>query len=73
MTTQASTAPLRSCRLHSLTLAPSTVPDASLTNLGREQSRQLNQDTKDTIQTDADLLVCSPVSTPLSTTALWPH
>ena len=40
------------------------VRDAPLTDLGREQCQQLNEQSKDTIQKDAQLLVVSPVSIP---------
>ena len=44
-----------------------TVPDAPLTPLGREQSAELYETTKDTIQQTAELLVSSALRRPLST------
>ncbi|KAM0751524.1 phosphoglycerate mutase-like protein [Meredithblackwellia eburnea MCA 4105] len=44
------------------------IPDAPLTTLGRQQSAELQQDTKDTFQLTADLLVSSPLRRPLQTT-----
>lgn len=38
------------------------VRDAPLTDLGREQCRQLDEQSKDTIQEEAELVVVSPVS-----------
>lgn len=63
MTTQVSTCEL----LHdlwnfSLTIGPYIVADAPLTTLGQEQSRQLNEATKNGVQKTAELLVTSPVS-----------
>jgi len=42
-------------------LPPSAVPDAPLTKLGREQSRNLREETEDDFQKDAQLIVSSPV------------
>lgn len=42
----------------------SPVRDAPLTQLGRRQSAALNEDTKNTFQLTAELLVSSPVSAP---------
>ncbi|WVQ99655.1 hypothetical protein IAU59_006794 [Kwoniella sp. CBS 9459] len=44
-----------------------TIPDAPLTNLGREQSKGLNQLSKNTFQKTAELLVCSPLRRPMET------
>ena len=49
---------------------PSVVPDARLTALGREQARKLHEDTKDTIQQTAELLVTSGLRRTLSTTII---
>lgn len=46
------------------------VPDAPLTALGREQARKLYEDTKDTIQQTAELLVTSGLRRTLSTTLI---
>lgn len=39
-----------------------TIADAELTPLGRKQSAQLHEDTKDGLQKTAELIVSSPVS-----------
>ena len=44
-----------------------TVPDAALTPLGRQQSTELYEDTKDTIQKTAELIVSSALRRPMST------
>ncbi|KAH9920770.1 histidine phosphatase superfamily [Fomitopsis serialis] len=44
-----------------------SIPDAPLTALGREQARNLYEDTKDTIQTTAELLVTSGLRRTMST------
>ncbi|WVF71212.1 hypothetical protein IAT40_006012 [Kwoniella sp. CBS 6097] len=44
-----------------------TIADAPLTNLGREQSKNLNKLSKDTFQKTAELLVCSPLRRPMET------
>ncbi|KAM0754554.1 phosphoglycerate mutase-like protein [Meredithblackwellia eburnea MCA 4105] len=43
------------------------IPDAPLTALGRKQSADLNEDTKNSFQLKADLLVSSPLRRPLQT------
>lgn len=43
------------------------VPDAPLTQLGRQQSEELYKATKDNIQKTAELLVSSALRRPLST------
>ncbi|KAE8539238.1 hypothetical protein D1P53_004336 [Cryptococcus gattii VGV] len=47
-----------------------TIADALLTALGREQSRQLNEATKNGVQRTAELLVTSPLRRPLETMLL---
>ncbi|TIC08802.1 phosphoglycerate mutase-like protein [Wallemia mellicola] len=44
-----------------------TIPDAPLTQLGREQSSRLNPLTEGTIQKTAELLVSSPLRRPMQT------
>jgi len=44
-----------------------SIPDAPLTQLGRQQSEELYKATKDTIQKSAELLVSSALRRPLST------
>jgi len=44
-----------------------SIPDAPLTALGREQARNLHEDTKDTIQKTAELLVTSGLQRTMST------
>jgi broad specificity phosphatase PhoE len=44
-----------------------TIPDAPLTALGREQSKNLHSMTKDNIQQTADLLVSSVMRRPMET------
>lgn len=46
------------------------VPDAKLTQLGKQQSRELNELTKSTYQRTANLLVSSPMRRPLETLIL---
>ncbi|WVQ74388.1 hypothetical protein IAR50_003989 [Cryptococcus sp. DSM 104548] len=46
------------------------IPDAPLTKLGQEQSRELNEITKDGVQKTADLLVSSCLRRPLETMLL---
>ncbi|OXG77442.1 hypothetical protein C349_05264 [Cryptococcus neoformans var. grubii Br795] len=47
-----------------------TIADAPLTTLGQEQSRQLNEATKNGVQKTAELLVTSPLRRPLETMLL---
>lgn len=47
-----------------------SIPDAPLTELGREQAARLNGLTIQTIQQTADLLVSSPLSRTLQTTII---
>jgi broad specificity phosphatase PhoE len=49
---------------------PLVVPDPPLTQTGRRQSALLNEDTKDTIQKTAELLLTSGLKRPLQTTIL---
>ncbi|GAA5948190.1 hypothetical protein JCM3775_000333 [Rhodotorula graminis] len=44
-----------------------SIPDAPLTKLGREQSRNLRNETEDDFQKDADLIVSSPLRRPMQT------
>ncbi|KAL7422002.1 hypothetical protein Q5752_003775 [Cryptotrichosporon argae] len=44
-----------------------TIADAPLTALGREQSHELDALTRDSVQRQAELLVCSPMKRPLET------
>ncbi|WRT66607.1 uncharacterized protein IL334_003566 [Kwoniella shivajii] len=44
-----------------------TIADAPLTDLGRKQSKELNELTKNTFQKTAQLLVCSPLRRPMET------
>ncbi|KAK6909832.1 hypothetical protein L486_00518 [Kwoniella mangroviensis CBS 10435] len=44
-----------------------TIADAPLTSLGKKQSRELNELTKDTFQKTAELLVSSPLRRPMET------
>lgn len=46
------------------------VPDPSLTDLGRKQASELNETTKITIQTRAELLVTSPLKRTVATTII---
>ncbi|KAJ3482271.1 hypothetical protein NLI96_g7097 [Meripilus lineatus] len=47
-----------------------SIPDAPLTTLGRQQAATLHEQTKDTIQKTAELLVTSAMRRPLSTAVL---
>lgn len=56
-----------------LTLPSCSVPDAPLTKLGREQSRNLREETEDDFQKDAQLIVSSPVRLALPPLCLLPY
>ncbi|WVR06820.1 hypothetical protein IAU60_003856 [Kwoniella sp. DSM 27419] len=47
-----------------------TIPDARLTELGKKQSRELHQLSKDGVQKTAELLVSSPMRRPMETMLL---
>ncbi|WVQ79970.1 hypothetical protein IAT38_002071 [Cryptococcus sp. DSM 104549] len=47
-----------------------SIPDAPLTALGRKQSKELHDITKNGVQRSAELLVCSPLRRPMETMLL---
>ncbi|KAK4684928.1 hypothetical protein P7C73_g5236, partial [Tremellales sp. Uapishka_1] len=47
-----------------------SIPDAPLTALGKEQSKKLDDLTRNTVQQQAELLVCSPLRRPMETMLL---
>lgn len=46
------------------------VPDPGLTQKGRDEAAKLHEETKDTIQNEAELLVSSALKRPLQTTVI---
>ena len=44
-----------------------SIADSPLTDLGRDQSRRLNPQTRETIQSTAQIILCSPLRRPMQT------